>query len=394
MDKRLLNSITVLLLMAGSVIYGFFIHRNQLFPYAQVRQLAETFRSGRDESQLEEFQGNQPSDEEETLTASEKALFEEIDPLYAQTNVANLLSIQTPADVDALRQQLVTLLWGEGQLPQRLPDVVQQDVGNGELTKVARVERLVIKMEFGLDSVAYHYIPTNSNGKLIIWHEGHYHFIHTEYVQQFIDQGYAVLTFCMPLYCENSTPVVSDQRLGDFKLAFHDHMVFLSPETGHPVKYFLEPIIASLNYLEQEYEYRHIAMAGFSGGGWSTTMVAAIDPRVQSSFPAAGSYPVFLRGYRDRSHYEQQLPEIYTLTNFLELYVMGGYGDDRMQMQIINQYDPCCYAGIKGQVYADEVAGRVAQLGSGSWELYIDPYYEHGISPQSMELILDYLADK
>ena len=63
-----------------------------------------------------------------------------------------------------------------------------------------------------------------------------------------------------------------------------------------------------------------------------------------------------------------------------------------MQMQIINQYDPCCYAGNKGQVYADDVGNRVAQLGAGNWTLSIDPNTEHDISPQSMDKIFDYLV--
>jgi hypothetical protein len=32
-------------------------------------------------------------------------------------------------------------------------------------------------------------------------------------------------------------------------------------------------------------------MLGLSGGGWSTTLAAAVDPRIQLSFPTAGSVP-------------------------------------------------------------------------------------------------------
>ena len=34
---------------------------------------------------------------------------------------------------------------------------------------------------------------------------------------------------------------------------------------------------------------RHIIMAGLSGGGWTTTISAAIDPRITLSMPIAGS---------------------------------------------------------------------------------------------------------
>ena len=333
-------------------------------------------------------------EETDPISPAEPGKFDEIDPLYLQTDVEGLISIQTPDDVAALRQKLINLLWGVGGLPMRLPDAVQVLDDNEDVTGVETVERFVIKMDYGLESVAYHYIPENENGKLVIWHEGHYDFVHFEYVQQFIDQGYAVLTYCMPLFCENTHPVVSVPRLGLIRLDYHDYMALLEPKAGHPLKYFLEPIVVGLNYLQQEVDYNHIAMVGYSGGGWSTTMAAALDPRILSSFPTAGSYPIFLREYRDRADYEHQIPEVYTLTNFLELYVMGAYGEDRMQMQIINQYDPCCYAGNKGQVYADDVGNRVAQLGAGNWTLSIDPYTEHDISPQSMDKIFDYLVGK
>jgi hypothetical protein len=37
--------------------------------------------------------------------------------------------------------------------------------------------------------------------------------------------------------------------------------------------------------------YKHIVMAGLSGGGWTTTISAAIDPRITLSMPIAGSMP-------------------------------------------------------------------------------------------------------
>ncbi len=73
-------------------------------------------------------------------------------------------------------------------------------------------------------------------------------------------------------------------------------MSLLNPEEGHPVKYFLEPVVVFLNYAEIDYNYRHVAMVGISGGwgvGWTTTLAAAIDYRIESSFPIAGSYPFF-----------------------------------------------------------------------------------------------------
>ena len=57
------------------------------------------------------------------------------------------------------------------------------------------------------------------------------------------------------------------------------------------MKFFLEPIILTINYATEVLKYDKIVMMGLSGGGWSTTIAAAVDPRIQLSMPTAGSIP-------------------------------------------------------------------------------------------------------
>ena len=57
------------------------------------------------------------------------------------------------------------------------------------------------------------------------------------------------------------------------------------------MRFFLEPIVLTINYATQVLGYKQIVMMGLSGGGWSTTIAAAIDPRIQLSMPTAGSIP-------------------------------------------------------------------------------------------------------
>ena len=87
-------------------------------------------------------------------------------------------------------------------------------------------------------------------------------------------------------------------------------------------------------------------MIGISGGGWTTTLYAAIDDRISKSFSVAGSLPISLRiESRDIGDYEQTHREFYSIANYLELYVMCSYGENRMQMHIFNKLDPCCFSG-------------------------------------------------
>ena len=56
------------------------------------------------------------------------------------------------------------------------------------------------------------------------------------------------------------------------------------------LRFFLEPVVRSINYAVS-LGYTRIVMAGLSGGGWTTTMLAAIDPRITLAMPVAGSIP-------------------------------------------------------------------------------------------------------
>jgi hypothetical protein len=57
---------------------------------------------------------------------------------------------------------------------------------------------------------------------------------------------------------------------------------------------FLEPPIVALNALLATRDDRDIGMIGVSGGDWTTTWIAALDPRIRESVPVAGSLPLFL----------------------------------------------------------------------------------------------------
>ena len=100
-------------------------------------------------------------------------------------------------------------------------------------------------------------------------------------------EGYGVLGVFMP-----------HLRPGDCT-GGHDAMFQLTTQ-GSPMKYFLEPTALSLNYLKSRHRsgrfpnYRAFHMTGLSGGGWTTTIYAAIDPRIRSSFPVAGTIPLYL----------------------------------------------------------------------------------------------------
>ena len=233
-------------------------------------------------------------------------------------------------------------------------------------------------MEFGLESHVYHFIPKTPNNKVVLYHQGHNSDIYSikENVIKLLDEGYSVLSFCMPLMgLNNKKPTINFPRFGRIKIKGHRQMKFLNPTNGHPVKYFLEPVIEVLNYIETNFSYSQISMTGLSGGGWTTALVSAIDTRIQNNFPVAGSNPFYLVSNDPGSwgeDYEHSIPELYRITNNLELYILGSYGTGRRQVQILNQFDICCYSGVRFRTYDDILRIRLQKLSLGKFEVFLD----------------------
>ena len=101
-------------------------------------------------------------------------------------------------------------------------------------------------------------------------------------------------------------------------------------------------------------------MIGISGGGWTTTLCAAIDTRIKHSYPVAGTLPIYLRSecFRNWGDYEQSLPG---------LYMMGSNSTGRKQFQILNQYDECCFGGIKYRTYENNLKNRIREVGNSNY---------------------------
>jgi hypothetical protein len=146
----------------------------------------------------------------------------------------------------------------------------------------------------------------------------------------------------------------------------HNKLLRKPVSEGHAAKWFMEPIAVSLNYLETSYtadgfpHYRDYSMTGLSGGGWTTTLYAAIDPRIKTSIPVAGSVPMYLRWGSSLGDGEQTLPELYALAGYPDLYVLGTAGSDRRQVQVLNRRDRCCFG---------ESAGMYDATANGPWDL-------------------------
>lgn len=311
--------------------------------------------------------------------------------------VSQELTLLTADDAVRQRRQLIEFMWGVTELPSALPVRVDREHVDDRFSQVpglAAIDRLEVSMDYHLQSFVFHFRPHNPNDRVVVYHYGHGggFEMDTRTIAAFLARGYAVAALAMPLEGLNG----QSSALDDDKVVLIRHTDFerLVPRRGHPVRYFVEPVIVTLNYLEREYDYGDIAMVGLSGGGWTTTVAAAIDTRIRSSFPVAGSSPVYLRRVKPqhRGDWEETVPALYQRVSYLDMYVLGGSGTGRKQLQVLNQYDPCCFEGLGWQSYRDSVNARVRLLGDGSFDVFNDDSHrEHKISEAAIARILSEL---
>lgn len=320
----------------------------------------------------------------------------ELPVILAEWDVTPLIEATTHRDVLELRGELIDAIWpATGFSFQGEPDAVSEDVASPlaeDADNLARVDRLVTVMEHGVDSRAYHFLASDFERCVFIYHHGHIeHFsAATPTIVRLLDEGCDVVALNMPLTAGNHQPAV-DGPPGPVVLVTHDLLVLLETSEFSPLSYFLEPVTASLNHALATRDVEHIAMIGLSGGGWTTTVYAALDERVAFSAPVAGSLPLFLRTWKPHDSwgdYEQVHPIFLDIAGYMDLYIMAA-ADGRRQVQVLNQFDPCCFSGIKHQVYEEAVAGVARELG-GDFSVYLDTENrDHSLSSSALDHILD-----
>ncbi len=352
-----------------ALVYGILIGKYQIFPYSLLKNL-------------------QDGTEVHLNNALKNIQYDE-DALNSMVSV-NLIT------KDSLRLELKHLIFGEQAVEASLqPDsiITIKDLVYQDLDNLSRLEKFYITQKHNIQSIGYIFHPQNSNHRLLLYHQGHDGgFVKGKAtIAYFLAKGFTIYAFSMPLKGENNRPVIEVSKIGKIQLSNHEEFKFLE----HPLQYFIAPVISMLNYAQKQ-NFKDINMVGVSGGGWTTTLVAALDERIQNSFPVAGSFPMFVR-YQEQSNnygdFEQTFPDLYTKINYLDLYLLGATGDKRSQLQISNKYDPCCYGGEAYKQYDEYLSKKVGEFESGHFNILSDSTHkEHKISQWALNEIAKSLS--
>lgn len=356
--------ILFLILVVVSLIFlsGIFVGHYQLFPFQVLQEL-------------------------------KKSLTPPIPPDFQNETVSISfpIHVENMEDVIHLRNELIKYIWVDENYPLiKYPETTFDIVDSryDELPNLKKINKLEHKMEYGVNSIIYHFIPEESNNELIIYHEGHGgdFYLGKDTIAYFLESGYSVLAFSMPLVGMNDSPKYDDPRLGLINLKKHSDFAFLESSDFHTAKFFFEPLTVSLNYIDLEYDYDDYYMIGISGGGWTAVVFPAIDTRIKESYSVSGSVPFIFRNTdKNYGDYEQRLVEMYQIANYFDLYLMASMGENRKFVQIFNKFDPCCFAGDY-RLYEDDLQKIVNT--NGKFEMLIDETHkEHKISDFTLNYI-------
>jgi hypothetical protein len=332
------------------------------------------------------------------------------DTLYRDAeSIAALIGIQNADALEERRRALIGYIWKRPSLPlDRLPDRVERNVDDptsGRLPALARTTALAIALPHGFQSVVHYFEPIAQRGPPVIYHHGHVgnHLADDALavINALLQAGRPVVAFTMPGHrLPNTAPQwLETIRAGRIPNRFdHDGYRYLESESFSPLMLFIKPLVVGVNWLTHEHEgtVPFIDAVGFSGGAWTVTVHAAVDPRVRLSIPVAGTLPLYLLaapGNSKLGDYEQVHPGMLAQANFLEMYVLGAAGPNRRQVQILNQFDGCCFRGVGALDYEPVVAERVEALGiGGSFDLLLTRHHAHEVAPVALKRILDELT--
>ena len=358
--------------MISSFFFGVGVIEFQIFPYDSLKDIKSKFQKN-------------------SISIPQSEIY--------QNDVSELLRINTADDIFLKRLSLIQYIWKTSELPTTSTFQINTEISDirfENLKNLEKIDQFSIVMDNGVISSPYLFHSQTSNGTLIIYHQGHKgDFVHgSELIQTFLVNGYDVIAFSMPLMGSNNQPIIDHPNFGKIRLSSHNHLRLLESDDFSPIKYFLEPITISLNYIDQEYDYLSYSMIGISGGGWTSTLYSAIDDRISKSFSVSGSYPIYLRSdAKNFGDYEQTLPELYTISNYLELYVMSSFGENRLHVQFFTENDPCCFSGTNFESYKEIISQKILTLNEGTFMIYLDKTHnEHKISEYAIEKILEHLS--
>lgn len=330
-------------------------------------------------------------------------------PQIMSVDPASLIKITDQLNAETVRNNIIQNIFGSNGLNNSIiPSYFNTFNPAGSTwagsANMASIEEWRVSVSKGLLSRLYWFKPTvgrNNGGGAFILHGGHGEIStyapYTNMIKSLVSNGYEVITIDMPNGGLNPGPlIINDPDVGNIYLRTHDDYQAVYTKNFNPLRFFLEPPLAVVNYLISQ-GTTNIAMFGFSGGGWTTDVYAALDTRIKGSYSLAGSAPTYTRGWVAPNYtygdWEQKaIPALGA--DYIDLYVLSSIGSNRYHVNIHNVNDTCCFGGTTANHYAPAVIAKVNSIGGSYRVIHDTTATMHQVTPWAINWIIADLLTK
>lgn len=339
------------------------------------------------------------------LISTLSAIAQTYPPNIAAINPSSLIHVNAPADVTAVRNSLIDQIFHTPSLDTtKLPvfDYNYTDSVWAAMQNMGPIQAMNVPLKFGANSKIWQFKPVvyrNINGgkcgfivnaghgQVAVWAPFQY------LIERLIYSGCEVTAIDMPFSGQNQSTLINT-GYGRVQVINHAQLHQVKTPSFSPLQWFMEAPLAIVN----DYTNRgitNIGMTGLSGGGWTTDLYAAIDPRIKISYSIAGSMPLYMRNWvTPMSLGDWEQAEISSLgVDYQDLYILASNGAGRRHANLYIVNDDCCFGGYAANHFAPATQAAVTGLGAGSFSVAFDTTVStHTVSPWTVSWITTDLA--
>jgi hypothetical protein len=330
------------------------------------------------------------------------------------------LRAKTPSQSIELRNKLISAIWGDEK--PNIPIVTRDDAHNIDLVATFGrnpddVAWLVSDMGHGMKAKTLYATFADSRCLFVINAAHSQGFVQpppsdlklpisywsipgsVQFLKRLAAKGCDLLLSSMPFYGENryyalDVGLPMEPPGGNL----HDdipNVPGLKPDRGSLLQYYVDPVLGAVNFAIERKHYNRIGMAGLSGGGWTTTLVSAIDSRIQRSYSVAGSLPTRYKSEDEIGDWEQRARDLLDVADYSDLYLMGSAEKSRKTHLIYNSDDGCCFKGRVASTFANDLKSFAKENGFGVVDVTIVQGHDHDVAPAAADFILeDFFLDE
>ena len=120
-----------------------------------------------------------------------------------------------------------------------------------------------------------------------------------------------------------------------------------------------------------------------------TTLAAAVDTRLARSVAVAGIQPMYLLPDFSIRMYWILQQEV----EYLDLFLLAA--QNRVYVQVFNEFDNACFAGTAHHTYADILPAVATTAGLGEIDIFTDrSHITHQLSPFALQTLILPLLDR